>query len=364
MKHHFTKAIKLGLRIGLCLILLIYIFHKIFVDEARLKLNVDWGTLTRAQQWHAAWTIGPHELWHMMSSTSPTAFGAVLLVVLATIILGVIRWRMVLKTQGLELSFKRTVSISFVAQFFNSFLLGVSGGDLIKAYYVARETHHKKTEAVVTVFVDRLLGLWAMLFFACMMTLPNWNKLIHDKVLSTAVVVIWAMFVTLTIILYLAFWGGLSWWIPAARPLLRKLPKGEMIERSLDSCRQFGGHKLLLLRSVIVSLVINTLVVFSYGIQAAGMQLSIPLLSLFLVVPLVTCLASLPITIGGLGVRENLFVMLLAGHSVDKTIQTGVLSLSLMIFVSSLLWGIGGGFVYMGLKEKEHLAEVTQDESE
>src|SRR5438876_8575606 len=90
-----------------------------------------------------------------------------------TVLLGVISWQMVLRVQGLELSFARTSEISFVAQFFNSFLLGSTGGDLIKAYYAARETHHKKTEAVTTVFVDRLIGLWAMLLFAAVMMVPN-----------------------------------------------------------------------------------------------------------------------------------------------------------------------------------------------
>ena len=47
------------------------------------------------------------------------------------------------------------------------------GGDLMKAYYAARETHHKKTEAVTAVFVDRLVGLWAMLLFAGAMMLLN-----------------------------------------------------------------------------------------------------------------------------------------------------------------------------------------------
>ena len=91
----------------------------------------------------------------------------------ATIVLGVFRWRMVLRVHGLDLSVGRAAEISFVAHFFNSFLLGSTGGDLLKAYYAARETHHKKTEAVVTVIVDRLLGLFAMLLFACLMMPPN-----------------------------------------------------------------------------------------------------------------------------------------------------------------------------------------------
>ena len=74
------------------------------------------------------------------------------------LLFGVVRWRIVLAAQGLHLPLGRATRISFVAQFFNSFLLGSTGGDLIKAYYAARETHHKKTEAVTTVFVDRLVG--------------------------------------------------------------------------------------------------------------------------------------------------------------------------------------------------------------
>ena len=57
-----------------------------------------------------------------------------------TILLGVLRWRLVLRVQGLDLPWRRGAEISFVAHFFNSFLLGSTGGDMMKAYYAARET--------------------------------------------------------------------------------------------------------------------------------------------------------------------------------------------------------------------------------
>src|SRR5207237_10222498 len=108
-----------------------------------------------------------------------------------TILLGVVRWHSVLKAQGLALPMGRATEISLVAHFFNSFLLGSTGGDLMKAYYAARETHHKKTEAVVTVFVDRLLGLWAMLLFAGLMMLPNLTLLfIHSQYRSLALLLL------------------------------------------------------------------------------------------------------------------------------------------------------------------------------
>src|SRR4030095_10119266 len=108
-----------------------------------------------------------------------------------TLFLGIVRWRMVLAVQGLALPFRRAAEISFVPHFYNSFLLASSGGDLMKAYYAAREAHHKKTEAVVTVFVDRLVGLWAMLLFACLMMLPNLSLLFqHAKLRSVALIIL------------------------------------------------------------------------------------------------------------------------------------------------------------------------------
>src|ERR1017187_9966737 len=167
-----------GWRVVVCLLLLLWIFHSIFLTEGRLwaqREGLRWEQLSRDSQWKLAWSKGPLDLWHTLYSVHPGAlFLSVLLVGLA-MWLGVVRWRLVLEAQGLELSLARATRISLVAQFFNSFLLGSTGGDLIKAYYAARETHHKKTEAVTTVFVDRLVGLWSMLLFAGLMMAPNYG---------------------------------------------------------------------------------------------------------------------------------------------------------------------------------------------
>lgn len=294
-------------------------------------------------------------MWHELSQVHPAALAASLLCVGVVIMLNVIRWRMILKVQGLDLSLSRATSISFVAQFFNSFLLGSSGGDLIKAYYAARETHHKKTEAVTTVFVDRLIGLWSMLLFAVLMSAMDINIVLKYKRYWALSLLILGMFVALTIVLIIAFWGGVSKKFPRARHYLRRLPKGEMLERSLDSCREFGKKPRLLIDTVCLSLILNLFCVFqvlflanSLGIQATQ--------ALFVVVPIVFCISALPVTPSGLGVRENLFVLLLVVLNVP---QTAALSLSLLAFAGGLFWSMVGGVVYMGLKEKEHLGEVA-----
>src|SRR5213593_3485428 len=220
-----------------------WILHTIFQNEGRLaweRQGRSWSQLSRTQQWQAAWSYGPRELWHTLTLVDPLALLLSVLFMGLTILLGVVRWRMVLHVHGIHLSLGRSSEISFVAHFFNSFLLGSTGGDLMKAYYAARETHHKKTEAVVTVFVDRLIGLWAMLLFATIMILPNWSLLVSHSRLRPLAALIVVMMIACTAVVVLAFWGGVSRAWSGARPWLRRLPKGEWIERSLDACRLFG----------------------------------------------------------------------------------------------------------------------------
>jgi uncharacterized membrane protein YbhN (UPF0104 family) len=244
------KCWSVGWRVGFCLLLLLWIFHSIFMNQGKFaaqKSGLDWSRMDRSQQWSLAWTKGPQDLWHTLRMIHPSALVVSLLLMGLALFVCVIRWRIVLEAQGLHLPLGRATRISLVAQFFNSFLLGSTGGDLIKAYYAARETHHKKTEAVTTVFVDRLVGLWAMLLFAGLMMIPNYGMVRASRDVGVPSLCILAMLGGLTVVLGLAFWGGVSKSFPRARERLRRLPKGELLERALDSCRQFGKQKSFLL---------------------------------------------------------------------------------------------------------------------
>ena len=347
---------QIGWRVALCAVLLLWIFHCIFVNEARIAHGGDWVNFSRLDQWRLGWREGPPALWQTLTSIHPGWFVVSLGLMGSTILLGVLRWRMVLRVQGLDLPLSRTFEISLVAHFFNSFLLGSTGGDLMKAYYAARETHHRKTEAVTTVFVDRLIGLWAMLLFAGLMMLPIPNaKLIfgRDRVTMLPALLILAMLIACSVVMILAFRGGLSKHWPGARARLRRLPKGEHLERSLDACRRFGEAPHFLLRTFAISMLLNVVCVLQWQVVGRGLGVSIPPLTMFVVVPTVICIAALPLTPSGLGAREILFVQMLD----NPALATSGLSLSLLAYAGSLFWSLVGGGVYLLLKEKHHLRE-------
>jgi hypothetical protein len=347
-----------GWKLLVCLGLLGWVFHVIFVKEGRTAAQaqgIAWEQLARAEQWRLAWTYGPAELWRHLSLLPATVFALSVGVMGLTLVLGILRWRMVLDVHGLRLPWGRAAEISFVAHFFNSFLLGSTGGDLMKAYYAARETHHKKPEAVVTVFVDRLIGLWAMLLFAGAMMLPNASLLFAHTRLRALAALILAMLAACTLVVALAFWGGVSKAWTGARAWLRRLPKGEWLERLLESCREFGRKPGFVLRALGLSMVLNAVCVLQVMVLGWGLRLSIPPVALLVIVPMIICISALPITPSGLGVRENLFVFMLADPSLHVP-AAAALSLSLLAYAGSLFWSIAGGGVYLMFKERHHLA--------
>lgn len=354
-------------RLGICLLLLVWIFHSIFVNEARIaarRTGAPWDELSRWDKWAKGWAEGPPELWANLTQIHWAVFAGSVVLVGIVLLLGILRWGMVLKVHGLQLPFSRAAEISFVAHFFNSFLLGSTGGDLMKAYYAARETHHKKTESVVTVFVDRLVGLWAMLLFAGIMMLPNLQLLMSSELLRLPVALVLAMLFACTLVVLLAFYGGVSRRWSGARDWLRRLPKGAWIEQTLEACRRFGKEPLFVSKTLLVSMLLNSVTVLQFLVLAWGLGLSVSPLAMFVIVPTIICIASLPITPSGLGVRENLFVLMLAGTTIAAS-ATSALSLSLLAYAGSLFWSLVGGIVYVLFKEKHHLKEedLEQDGS-
>ena len=363
-----------GWRIGVGILLLTWIFHSIFVNEAREQAGrgmlvdqgrpVTWNKSQqppRLEQWRLGWKYGPAALWDTVRSVEPWPLAISVLAVGVAIGIGVVRWRVLLTATGFNLSAGRAAEISFVAHFFNSFMLGTVGGDVMKAYYAARETHHRKTEAVVTVLVDRVIGLWAMLVFAAIMVLPNWH-LFRQTGLRTIMAVMLITTVAATGFVFIAFRGGVSKRWASARDALRRLPKGEWLERLLDACRAYGKAPRALCAAFTFSMVANLLCVTQFWVLARGLKLEVSFVELCLIVPTVVCIAALPISPSGIGVRENLFVQMLAIPAIGAH-ATPALSLSLLALAGSLFWSLIGGIVYMMFKQKHHLDEKALSEA-
>lgn len=71
------------------------------------------------------------------------------------------RWYVLVRAQELPFTMRNAFRLGLVGYFFNSFLPGGVGGDIFKAVVLARE-QSRRTVAVATIVVDRVLGLWTL----------------------------------------------------------------------------------------------------------------------------------------------------------------------------------------------------------
>lgn len=74
-------------------------------------------------------------------------------------VLSIVRWQMLMKGMGLQATVWDAIRLGFIGIFFNNVVPGLTGGDAVKAVFVARENPGRGTDAVVSVFVDRLIGI-------------------------------------------------------------------------------------------------------------------------------------------------------------------------------------------------------------
>lgn len=357
-------ALGMGVRLVVCGLLLAWILHAIFMFEAiRITPEATWQTMDRSTKWAVAWKEGPLQLAGTLSQIHPGAFVVSLLVMGLILLAGVARWRMVLRVHGLNLSWGRAIEISLVAHFFNSFLLGSTGGDVMRAIYAARETRHKKTEAVITVFVDRILGLWTLLLFGCAFMLLNLGLIFSHPLLKLCCAVVVGMTLVATAVVVVALRGGISRRLSGVRQWLQRLPKAAALERSLRACRRFGRERGVLVRVLALSMILNGLCVLHVQVIANGIQGFVldPGLTA-LIVPVITAVIALPITPNGLGAREFLFVKLLYGGPLTLD-PNAALSLSLLAYAGSLIWSLVGGVVYLTYKRRHLLEEIAEDGS-
>ena len=94
------KIWQVGGRLAVALFLLAFIFHTIFLNEGRFAWShreTPWEGLSRWHQWRIAWTLGPVELWRTISLVPFRVFALSLALMGVTILIGVARWRRVLR---------------------------------------------------------------------------------------------------------------------------------------------------------------------------------------------------------------------------------------------------------------------------
>ncbi len=235
-----------------------------------------------------------------------------------------LRWQILVKAQGIPLSFYKALSLTYQGMFFSLCLPGGAvGGDVVKGACIAKEAQSdKKVEAVTSIFVDRLAGLIALFGMAFLLILISIKEILHfDKSIQITIFTIGAMCLAGVSAALFIFFHDIFLRIPLISKLLDipdKFLKGGLrrIFASVDVYRK--KWKTLLLACVMGVTVIHPFLLsglYLICLIISGKVFSA--LPVFLSSALGNVASCIPGTVGGLGARDKVMQVVLESNGIS-----------------------------------------------
>jgi glycosyltransferase 2 family protein len=275
---------------------------------------------------------------------------SVRLVLMGLAIIGIIiwlqvwRWRLLLQARGFTVSMTEAYRLFLIGSFFNYVLPGSVGGDLIKAFYIAQENRHRRLDAVLTVAVDRVLGLYAMVAVSVITFVVNIEVILSDSRLKALAVATTAVFFMMTVLALLAFSRRLSRLVPFERFLIR-MPLGHRIVSSFRAVQAYGQAPGKMLGALLLSGFMQCLSVLFMMLIGSALQDPMPVGAYFFAVPLGFVASSLPVAPAGLGVGQLAFLVLFQIYSGRSSMlgQTAITAFQ----AAALVWSLPGAIFYL-----------------
>lgn len=254
------------------------------------------------------------------------------------------RWWLLLRAQGLQVGLHWAHVVTWISQFYNSFLLGGLGGDAARVYYLCRDEPDRKPGGLAAIVLDRVMGLVVLMSLAVFALVAKAGVLAHEPGLR------WIFIAAVAVTLGGAVAGG---WMLATDPgrwprwwqsLLR--PRGlATVTELLSGIRSAKSDHVL---ALVISYAIWLLDIVAIWLLARAVGLDLPFLETCIAVSVAYAATALPISVGGHGVREGAFLSvlgifgLISGAAADPA-----LLLAILIWAITILWSLVGGLVLL-----------------
>jgi hypothetical protein len=256
-------------------------------------------------------------------------------------ILSTLRWWLLLHAEGISVPLWRLLLMYVEGMFFNLFLPTAVGGDVLRGY---RIWHHTRAGegALASILVERITGFVAMIAIASVATgVAFATGALRDRLVVAFVGLVAAGLAAAILLLS----------SPAALRLAeqlvgRRAGAGRLaaLPRFCAAVQRYRGHGGAVAGALAISAVFQTLLIFLVFLVGAALHLPVAFGPFLIFIPILNVISMLPVSIGGLGVREGGAMYLFAKVGVDPA---GALTLSLLWFATVAVTSLPGGIVFV-----------------
>ena len=314
------------------------------------------------------WSIPPEQIEQLSQRPKnwPLLGLAFALALLGTCITFV-RWYLLVRAIQLPFRLSDAFRLGFLGYLFSFVSVGSVGGDLFKAFFLAREQPRRRAEAVSTVIVDRVIGLYALLLVTSSAILwadfPNPTPALRSICSMTHVATLVGGLGIVMVLIPGFTRGSVSEWLAG-------LPRiGGTVAQLISAVRMFRGKPLTMVAIVAMSMTVQSLFVVALFLIARSLFTAPPSLAEhFIVVPLSMVAGALPLTPAGLGsfelAMDELYAHVPAAGSGDVI---GVLVALVYRIVSIAIAAVGVVYYWTSRGEVQailHEVEETQAQTD
>ncbi|MCJ7496397.1 MAG: flippase-like domain-containing protein, partial [Deltaproteobacteria bacterium] len=247
------------------------------------------------------------------------------LLILTMVFFSALRWRCLLHNLNVYPHFKLLYDGYLVGAFSSIFLPGVIGGDLVRIGLCYKRLNSSIRVVTTTVLIERFCGVLVLFILGSLAFFNLPSELL--SALGRPKVNILAFGMLLSVVLVLVLYGIGQ----------RFLDGGALEKRTNRWVKKLGEMLHLVFRLpyrvffivILLSGLSQAMDIISCFILAKALKIPIPLILFFGFMPVVYLITILPISIGGLGVREGILVYLLTQVGVQSS---DAVALSFLIY--------------------------------
>ena len=271
-----------------------------------------------------------------------------------------VRWHRLANAIDLKLTVAEAVKLGFIGSFFNVVAFGVVGGDSLRAFYAVRHSPGRAPEAILSVFIDRVIGLIVMFGFAAVAFLlngipgePSADKTAIEYACTFAGCASIAGLIALLVMLY---FPGLK--RTRMFQSLIGLPKiGGALESVMDAAALYSKKKQVVPLAMLYSLCTNLLFGITIYLVALAIAPEVPKIGdHFVIAPIAMVANSVPLP-GGIGGMEAALAYLYTCFGNSGGILVALGYRLCILFVSLIGW-----IVWLTLKQTVNV-DVAADQA-
>lgn len=287
------------------------------------------------------WFVGPAKVLAVFGELTLPLILFLFFLSVVLIFISALKWKVFLEADGESARLDYLFVLYLVGYFVNLLVPSFIGGDIVRSWYAGRKRIQKHSAYAATV-LERYTGFVAMIAIALltMWFIPNLPRAIGYFVIVVA------------FLLFLITTFSLS---PKLLAFGRKrLPSDRIwteIETFQASLRFLGRNRKVMVEAMVLSLLFHLFAVMNAVVaaHAVGWE-SVPLLEMFVIVPVVLVIAAIPLAPAGLGLQEGAFYFFLTMIGASPAEAVGV---GLVLRGKNYVLAVLGGILWLFLHDQK-----------